>query len=459
MLDKDFLFGAATSAYQIEGAWNEDGKALSIWDAISHGDTNYRVENTHTGDIASDHYHQWKTDVELMKELGLQAYRFSISWSRICTQQDMCSNLKGVEFYRNLVNKLISNGIEPFVTLYHWDLPKWLDDIGGWSNPKSIDYFVKYAETMFEALPDVKHWITFNEPAVFIPNFWGHNNIPEAIRNVLIAHAKTVEKYHENNHGGEIGITLNLMPISPNVYSSGKRLPSPGSLTGTKDCKGEDDIAVENADKTQNRIWLDPLYHGEFPEDINKLCGFNEELLKFDKDEQQTLRDNQMDFLGVNYYTALTVRYHKYKPPGFFETVPGNFEHDNMGIEIKPFGIYDLLTRLKKDYNDPIMYITENGRCCPDTFVHDSKIHDFERIRYIRQHLYYCNEAIKKGVKLKGYFYWSFMDNFEWLFGYNKRFGLLYVFYPTQSRVTKDSFHWYRRIITDKKFRERNIKI
>lgn len=438
MLD-DFLFGAASSAYQIEGGWNADGKAPSIWDEISHGNNQrFKVLNNHTGDIACDHYHVYGDDVKIMELLGLQAYRFSISWSRICTKKEACSNLKGIQFYRDLVQRLIDANIEPFVTLYHWDLPKWLDDIGGWDNPETIDYFNLYAKTMFEALPEVKYWITFNEPAVFIPNRWGLTNIPKAIKNVLLAHGKTVESFKQRKEEGKIGISLNLMPVSP-------------ATTDEKDL-----ISVENIDKRHNGLWLEPIYHGTFPENINTLYGFKNNELSFTEEEQQTV-SNPIDFLGVNYYSGLTVKY--YNMPPVNTQIINNMggQRDEMGTEIKPQGLEQLTLDLKKRYDNPMIYITENGCAYNDTFGHDRQIHDIRRIDYMRKHLFHCNQAIKKGVNLKGYFHWSLMDNFEWMYGYTKRFGLIYIFYPTQSRVCKDSYHWYHKIITEQKSREELI--
>lgn len=434
----DFKFGVATSAYQIEGAWDEDGKAPSIWDDISHHKHKmYHIKNFHTGDIACDHYHRYKEDVALMKELGIQTYRFSISWSRICTRKNMCSNLKGISFYKNLVKELIDNDIEPFITLYHWDLPSWLNDLGGWGASESIKYFKTYAETMFEALPDVKHWITFNEPAVFVRNYWGHDSLPQAIRNVLIAHGETVKNYKKLYKDKKIGISLNLIPIYPNVYNS------------------KDQLAAKNMDKIHNRIWLDPIMKGKLPDNINQLFGYKNKI-KFSEEELKTI-STPIDYLGINYYTAIRVK-HILKPPTFFQIVSnGTAERDEINTEIHPYGLLHLCEKIKKDYNNPEMYITENGMAGSDVFVHDKGIHDIERIRYIREHLKYCYQAIKKGCKLRGYFYWSFMDNFEWLFGYNKRFGLIYVFYPLQSRVAKDSFQYYKKIITDKDFREKQI--
>lgn len=438
MLENDFLFGAATSAYQIEGAWNEDGKAPSIWDEISHGNTDFKVYENHTGDVAANHYHQWQHDVRLMKFLGINAYRFSISWSRICTKKIACTNLKGIRFYQNLVKMLKEQDIEPFVTLYHWDLPKWLDDIGGWANPKSIDYFKLYAETMMDALPDVKYWITFNEPAVFIPNFWGHNNFPKAVKNVLLAHGKAIQDI-----GGDktkIGISLNLMPVIPDSLSE------------------KDEIAAENVDKRHNGLWLEPIFNGCFPEGINGLYGFKNQL-RFSDDEKEIV-SSPIDFLGINYYTGIFVKYNKNNPPVYAEPVSTSFKKDEIGVTIYPWGLYELLKTLKKRYHNLEMYITENGCACPDVFAHDKLIHDSARINYMREHLYYCDYTRKKeNINLKGYFYWSLMDNFEWLQGYSKRFGLIYVFYPTQSRIPKESYHWYRRIIGDKQFRENEIKL
>jgi len=426
MLD-DFIFGTATSAYQIEGAWNQDGKVPSLWDEISHGNKVWTVQNKHTGDIACNHYNEYEYDVEIMKQLGIQAYRFSISWSRICTQDCVCSNLKGIEFYRKLVAKLKEAGIEPFVTLYHWDLPKWLDDIGGWSNPKSIDYFKCYAETMFNALPDVKHWITFNEPAVFVSNFWGHRNKQEATRNVLLAHGKTVQLFRKNNDG-KIGISLNLMPIYP--YHIDNEL---------------DKQFAKNIDDNHNRIWLDPIFKGKIPSSLKT------DILTFSKKEQKIV-STPIDFIGVNYYTGITIRHNESKKLGY-EQVSGHYATDNMGVEIRPTGLYDLLTILKEEYNNPEMYITENGCALPDVLGHDGRVHDEKRIKYIREHLKACIVSIDDDINLKGYFYWSFMDNFEWLYGYNKKFGLLSMFWPNQSRVCKDSFFWYKKIIKNKEFR------
>jgi len=436
MVLDDLKFGVATSAYQIEGAWNEDGKVPSIWDEISHGNMKWKVEENHTGDIACDHYHKYPFDVRLMKDLGVHMYRFSISWSRICTQECMCSNIKGIKYYQSLVWNLLEAKIEPFITLYHWDLPKWLDDIGGWGNKKSIEYFKCYAETMFKALPDVKYWITFNEPAVFISNHWGHNNLSKAIKNVLIAHgevAKLAKKYNK-----KIGISLNLMPVIPN-----------------NDLSKYDRKAADNFDKLHNKIWLDPIFKGEFPDEINEIEDFGGKL-KFNKKEKKIV-STPIDFLGINYYSMVKVEYSS-NNKNHFRQVPFSelgVKKDDMGVSIIPEGLYSICSKMKREYGNPELYITENGCATSDVIYHDARVHDSERINYIKNHLRMCKLAIDNKVNLKGYFHWSLMDNFEWLYGYGKKFGLVSVFLPTQSRICKDSYIWYRTFIKNNSFREK----
>lgn len=433
---KDFIYGAATSAYQIEGAWDEDGKLPSIWDEISHGhNLRTRVRNGHTGDIACDHYHRWREDIELMKKLGVDAYRFSISWSRIMPSSKKI-NKKGLRFYKKLVDELIKNNIQPFITLYHWDLPKWLDDIGGWGNPKTIDYFQDFAVAMFKELPYVKYWITFNEPAVFVNNFWGHNSYPKAVRNVLLAHGGTVAAYRAIGLDGKIGISLNLIPVVP--YTKSKK----------------NKMAARNISKLHNEIWLDPIYKGRFPRDINKLIGYEDKRLVFSKEESDTV-SIPIDFLGINYYTSNIVRYED-RPPTFARGVQNDAaKKDEMDTPIIPYGLYNLTTDIAERYENPEMYITENGCAYSDGFTHDKKIHDYRRINYMNRHLKWCKIAVEKGVNLKGYFHWSLLDNFEWTMGYTKRFGLVYIHYPTLERIPKDSFYWYRDYI-EKEKNERN---
>jgi len=430
---KDFIYGAATSAYQIEGAWDEDEKMPSIWDEISHGNERTKVRNGHTGDIACDHYHRWKEDIKLMAELGIDAYRFSISWSRIMPPSPMEINWKGVDFYKQLVYELKKNDIEPFVTLYHWDLPKWLDIIGGWGNPDIIKHFKGYACMMFEALSDVKYWITFNEPAVFVNNFWGHNNYSEAVRNVLLAHGEAVRTFRQEKMKGKIGISLNLIPAMPRDKKNKK-----------------DQLAAENLSKTHNGIWLDPIYNGRFPTNINELIGFDGKKLQFSWEESKIVSE-PIDFLGINYYTASVIEYDKNRPQSYAKGVPLIKEKDEMDTAIVPYGIYWICEDVAENYGNPDIYITENGCAYTDGLTHDNEVHDYRRIEYIKKHLKWCKTAVETGVNLKGYFYWSLMDNFEWAFGYTKRFGLIYIHYPTLERIPKDSYYWYQGLIMGEK--------
>jgi beta-glucosidase len=430
MLD-DFLFGAATSAYQIEGAWDDDGKVPSIWDDISHkGDV---ILNGQTGDVACNHYYLWKDDLALISNLGIGAYRFSTSWSRVIVGPG-ASNPKGINFYKNIIKGLKNINVEPFVTLYHWDLPSWLNENGGWADPNTVEEFVRYAELMFKELPEVKYWITFNEPAVFISNRWGHNDANKAIRNVLIAHGK-VAKLYKKKYDGKIGISLNLRQYS--------------SFDKNNDA---DNFATKKADMVQNRIWLDPIYKGDFPKGINTVPGFK---LSLSIEEKKMIKGSA-DFLGINYYGGGLVKHDE--DEGFRCAPIPNAIADDMGFIIYPFGLYLLMDRLKKDYKNPEMYITENGCCYSDTVLHDGSIPDKQRQDYIRMHLKYCNKAIEQGVNLKGYFYWSLMDNFEWTMGYSKRFGLIYIDYPSLKRIPKESYEYYWKIIKDKEFRAEALK-
>lgn len=413
MLD-DFLFGAATSAYQIEGAWHDDGKVPSIWDELSH--KKGYVMDEHTGDIASDHYHLFRDDVAMMHNFGLQAYRFSISWSRVINEKGKI-NQKGIEFYQKLVNALLYHNIVPFATLYHWDLPKWLNEQGGWDNPKTVDEFICYARLMFEKLPEVKNWITFNEPAVFIPNYWGLTDKTKATKNMFLAHGTTVQLLKDMDKKKKIGITFNLFPY-----------------LGKTETEEEKNLKIVN-ELNANWCWLDPVMRGDFP-------LLWRETYKLTEDEKQII-ENPGEFIGINYYSAAGAT---------------NRQRDDMGIGIVPEGIYEIMKRIKERYKTNIpMYIFENGCAFPDVVLHDGAVHDNRRIQYIREHLYFVNKAIKEGINCKGYFYWSLMDNFEWTFGYTKRFGLTYINYHTLERIPKDSFYWYKKIIENKKFRKEEL--
>ncbi|MFX1391154.1 MAG: GH1 family beta-glucosidase [Promethearchaeota archaeon] len=439
-----FIWGAATSSYQIEGAWNEDGKGESVWDDICH--TKGLIHNGDTGDIACDHYHRYKQDVELMSKMKLQAYRFSISWPRIFPTGWGKVNPKGVEFYNNLINELISNNIEPFITLYHWDLPLTLQKIGGWENRKVIDAFVDYAKFMFKKFGDrVKKWITFNEPLVFalwfpIRGVYGKKDVAigmETTHIINLAHAKTLEAYRDSeNSDGQIGITLNLNPIYPLTDSS------------------SDNESACIIDGFTNRWFLDPILKGTYPNDVLTLLNKHFDFPIFPDEEMQLLRDNRIDFLGINNYSC--TRAHLKNPiknsTDFYKVImPHNpkegVEVTDMGWEVSPNGLYDLLKRVSKDYELPSIYITENGMASKNEFVVNKIVQDDDRLNYLQRYLEAANRAISEGVNLQGYFLWSLMDNFEWLWGYSKRFGIIRVNFKTQERIWKKSALWYRDLI------------
>lgn len=438
-----FIWGAATSSYQIEGAWNEDGKGTSVWDDICHNTK--IVKNSDTGDIACDQYHRYKEDVEIMKDLGLSAYRFSVSWPRIFPSGKGNINIKGVEFYDNLINELIANEIEPVLTLYHWDLPLALHKIGGWKNREIIDDYVEYASFMYDHYGDrVKTWITFNEPLVF--TLWFHSmglyNNERDVRggllasiNVNAAHAKAIKAYRQSkNADGKIGITLNLSPIYPVSTSELDRR------------------AVKLIDGRDNRWFLDPVLKASYPNDMLK---FYEELYNIPpipNEDLTLLEENPIDFLGINNYSCTRVGAKREEDLTHLERLINRKKlkcrkYSEMGLEVCPNGLFDILTRIDREYNHPQIYITENGIACKDDKLIDEIIQDDDRVNYLKQYLKAAYRAISKGVNLKGYFVWSLMDNFEWIYGYSKKFGLIHINYRTQKRTWKKSAYWYRDLI------------
>ncbi len=431
-----FIWGAATASYQIEGAWNEDGKGESIWDRFSH--TPGKIRNGDTGDVACDHYHRWPEDVALMKDLGLRAYRFSISWPRLLPHGQGRVSPAGVDFYNRLVDGLLEAGIEPFVTLYHWDLPQALQDRGGWPARPTAEAFVEYADLASRSLGDrVKHWITLNEPYVsaFVGYLEGrhapgHSDLSEALataHHLLIAHGWSVPVIRRNCRGAEVGITLNLHPLIPASPSAADR------------------AAAWQRDGVVNRWFLDPIAARGYPADIVQHHG---RTMGFVKGDDLRAIAVPVDFLGVNYYTRIVARStavpeEENEPRAVFL----NPHPTEMGWEVYPEGLYDLLMRLHFDYRFPALYVTENGAAYGDRVGDDGQVQDRLRIEYLKAHLMAAARAIAAGVPLRGYFAWSLMDNFEWAHGYSKRFGLIYVDYPSQRRIPKASARWYRRVI------------
>jgi len=435
---KDFLWGAATASYQIEGAWDEDGKGESIWDRFSHAPGN--IENGDTGDVACDHYHHWRADVALMKELGLKAYRLSIAWPRILPAGRGPINQAGIDFYGRLVDAVLEAGIEPYVTLYHWDLPQPLQEEGGWPERMVVDAFVEYAATVSRSLGDrVRNWITLNEPFVsaFVGYQWGrhapgHRDLHEALaasHHLMLSHALALPVIRQNSPGASVGITLNL---SPQVAAS----PS-----------AEDQAQALWQDGHVNRWFLDPLAGRGYPEDM--VTGHGDALAFVRPGDLERIA-SPIDFLGVNYYSRGIARSTRVsEEQNAPRTVLPHAEYTDMGWEVCPEGLYDLLLRLHVDYAFPALYITENGAAFPDQVGADGEVDDPARLSYIRRHLGMVHKSIAEGIPVKGYFVWSLFDNFEWAFGYAKRFGVVYVEFQTQKRTPKSSAHWYRKVIVD----------
>lgn len=438
LFPKGFMWGAATASYQIEGAYAEDGKDQSIWDAFAH--TPGKVLNGDTGDVACDHYHRYEEDVALMAELGLDAYRFSIGWPRVIPHGKGAVNLKGLEFYERLVDELLAAGITPFVTLYHWDLPQALQEVGGWANRDTAYYFRDYAALMYETLGDrVKNWITHNEPWVtaVIGHYWGQHapgiqDLTTAVtvaHNLMLSHGEAVLAMRDIEHRGlNVGLTLNFSP----AYPASER--------------EEDVAATRRADAFSNRWFLDPIFEGAYPRDLLQMLeGHTEGIVNDDLDVIAV----PIDFLGVNYYTRQIVQHDKNAPFGFGSIRNPGAEYTAKDWEVFPRGLYDLLRRIDHDYGAPPMYITENGCAYVDKVDARGKIQDDQRIAYLRAHFQQAHRLIQDGVDLQGYFVWSLLDNFEWAMGYSERFGIVYVDYETLERIPKASARWYQDVIAE----------
>ncbi|MFB3897172.1 MAG: GH1 family beta-glucosidase [bacterium] len=433
-----FLWGTATAAYQIEGAYNEEGKGESIWDRFSH--TPGAIYQFQNGDIACDHYHRWEEDVNLMAMLGLNAYRFSVAWSRIFPEgKGTVPNTKGLAFYDRLVDVLLAKHIQPMVTLYHWDLPQALEDRGGWLNPDTAQYYADYTAVMFRKLGNrVKLWITLNEP--WVSSFIGYGmgiHAPGkkdakgaviAAHNLLLGHGLAVRAYRGSGLSGQIGITLNLGPFHPATE------------------KAEDKSAAKRYDGFLNRWFLCPVFKGQYPADIWDWYTQKGWTFPINPEDMQII-NSPIDFLGINYYTRGVIAADPHDPFLGAKNLPGIGERTEMDWEIYPTGLYELLMRLQKEYPIPI-YITENGAAFQDKVV-EGKINDKKRIEYLATHIKQTYKAIQAGVVLRGYFIWTLVDNFEWAYGTSKRFGIVYTDYPTQKRIIKDSALFYKQVIAN----------
>ena len=449
----DFLWGAATAAYQIEGGWKDDGKGESIWDRFSH--TPGKIADGSNGDVACDHYHLWPEDIRLMQELGLHAYRLSISWPRILPQGRGQVNSAGLDFYSRLVDALLEVNIIPFVTLFHWDLPQALQDEGGFAERATAEAFVEYADVVTRHLGDrVKKWITHNEPSVyaFVGHVWGAHAPGlrqrslglQVMHHLLLSHGWSVPVIRQNSPGAQVGAALNInysQPASPSHYDY-------------------------HAWRYQDGLWVrwvtDPLYGRHYPADLVAEAVETGDLplqgLSFVQAGDMDAIAVQTDFLGVNYYTRLVVRDQNIPeeqnlPQTVFQAPRNDSDWQEMpDWEVYPDGLFNVLSRLYLEYQVPQFYITENGASWSDGPDANGRVHDQRRVNYLREHFAAARRAMQIGVPLKGYFVWSLMDNMEWGYGYTQRFGLIWVDFQTRRRILKDSALWYKGVIAEHGF-------
>jgi beta-glucosidase len=434
-----FLFGVATAAIQIEGA--SDKRGPSIWDAFAREPG--RVANGDTPDVACDHYHRWEEDLDLMRSLGVDAYRFSISWPRVLPEGRGTVNREGIDFYKRLVDGLHRRGIEPLATLYHWDLPQALHEAGGWPARDTAYRFAEYAALVFEELGDgVRRWITHNEP--WVTAFLGHaygtkapgrrdwHEALQVAHHVLLSHGLAVRAFRAGpTHGGSIGITLDFAPGYPLSASAADR------------------DAAARWDAFRNRWFLDAVMRGRYPADL--LAWFESRLgaVALGSAGDLVAASEPIDFVGVNYYSRALVGDNPYDGPLAVRQAPATLPTTGMGWEIAPDALRDLLVGIKRDYGDVPILITENGSAYDDPAPSEGVVSDPERVAYLRDHIRAVARAAADGVNVHGYFAWSLLDNFEWEHGYGKRFGLVHVDYETQRRVPKTSALWYRDLIAE----------
>ena len=426
-----FTWGVATSSYQIEGGAKEGGRGPSIWDTFSR--VPGAIVNGDNGDIACDHYNRYSEDLDLIKWLGVNAYRFSIAWPRIFPNGTGNPNQVGIDFYDRLIDGALERGITPWPTLYHWDLPQALQDKGGWNNRECAQWFAEYAHLMAEKFGDrVKNWTTLNEPfcsawlgylfGVMAPGIKDLQTAINASHHLLLGHGLATQAIRSVNSELRVGIVLNLTPATP-LHDSAADL-----------------AAAKLADGFDNRWYADPIFKGSYPKDIVE--GFGKEVPIHSGDMQAI--SSPLDFLGINFYTRQTITSDESaKPLPYKPILVDGVERTAMGWEVHPQSLTDIIMRVHHEYAPPEIYITENGSAWEDSMV-DGKIDDKSRVSYLERHLDAMLAAKSQGAPVLGYFAWSLMDNFEWAFGYSKRFGIVYVDYETQKRIPKSSAHYYR---------------
>lgn len=443
-----FGWGVATASYQVEGAVDEDGRAPSIWDTFAH--TPGRIVDGNTGDVATDHYHRYAEDVELLAGLGVTHYRFSLAWPRIQPDGRGPANADGLDFYARLIDALLEHGIEPWVTLYHWDLPQALQDRGGWPERDTAYRFADYAALAYEHLHDrVPNWTTLNEPwcsaflgyasGVHAPGVTESAAAMAAAHHLMLGHGLAVPRMRELDPGTTIGVTVNLYPCGPASDSAA------------------DADATRRIDGQSNRLFCDPMLRGRYPADVLRDVASVTDAGFIRPGDEETIGAS-VDLLGVNYYSPRLVRGNGGQrsgpgPSSFVacddvEFVPYGFPRSDMGWEIEPDGLRRVLVRLHEDYPDVPLYVTENGIALPDRLGDDGRVDDPDRIAYVDGHLRAVRSAIDEGADVRGYFLWTFTDNFEWSFGFSKRFGLYHVDFDTQVRTPKTSAGWFAQVAT-----------
>lgn len=439
---KDFLFGTATAAYQIEGGWNADGKGLSTWDVFSH--TKGKIHDHSTGDIACGTYHDFQTDIDLMSSLKMDAYRFSVSWSRVLPQGHGQVNAKGLDYYRRLVDALLEKGIRPFVTLFHWDMPYALfEKYRGFAGRDTAQYFADYAKLVTETLGDrVKDWITLNEPwehamlghflgehAPGIKNPWTYFKVAH---HELLGHGLAVQAMRSARSDLNIGVTLSQFPIYPASFE-----PTEKELD-----------SVEMADQFINRFYLDGVFKGSYPEKLFKRLWPVVPAIK--PGDMKTIRQ-PVDFLGVNYYSRLFAARKWYIPflKTWIDRMPSDkrYDHPALGPGAYPEGFIELARRYRDEYGNPVVYITENGTAGDGGPEERTRTNDAPRIQYLAYYLRALEQAISEGSDIRGYFYWTLIDNFEWNSGYTCPMGMIRVDHDTLKRTVRDSGYWYRDLI------------
>jgi beta-glucosidase len=426
----NFVWGAATASYQVEGAWNEDGKGESIWDRYSH--TPGKITNADTGDVACDHYHRYPEDIAIMGQLGLKAYRFSISWPRVLPRGFGRINPAGLDFYDRLVDGLLKAGIEPFITLHHWDFPQVLQEKGGWTNRDNLHYFADYSAVMVKRLGDrVRRWATLNEPRDIALSGYGSGDHAPGIKDdwmsvyqvthgLLVAHGLSVQSMRAANPAIEAGIVLDMWGVEPSSSDP------------------TDVAAAQHVWDSQSLAFLHPIMTGYYhPALVDAAGEYFAEVAPGD----MALISQKLDYLGINSYSRMVIG-----AQGYIRQVPGS-DYTDIGWEICAPSFRRTLKRITNEYNLPPIYITENGACYNDLPAADGRVHDTKRTDYLRQHISQVGQAIEEGVDIRGYFVWSLLDNFEWSHGYSMRFGIVRVDVDTQKRTIKDSGEWYRQVI------------